>query len=366
MGITEIQTGIARHGVVAVIRGKHPGPTVALRADMDALPVTEATDLPFSSQNPGVMHACGHDSHTAILLGTAQVLWQMREDLHGSAKLIFQPAEEGPPAGEEGGAPLMIKEGVLQNPAPEAIFALHADPNLAVGKIGYVFGGIMASVDRFRIEITGKQVHAAYPWDGVDPVVASAHVVTALQTIVSRIVDTRDKAVVSVGIVQGGQRWNIIPGSVVMEGTVRAHDAAVRKKIREAFDRIVQHTAEAHGCTAAVTFDGMTPVTWNSPELGKKALPSLVRAAGEGNVVEIRPSMGGEDFAFYAQQIPGFYFNLGVSDSETRAPSPLHTPSFYLDERALTVGVRALSRIAVDFLSKGADASGSGGMNANP
>ena len=351
MGVDSLTTGVAGHGVVALIKGKHPGPTVGLRADIDALPVTESTGLAFASKNKGVMHACGHDVHMTSLLGAARVLTQMREHIRGTVKLVFQPAEEGPPLGEEGGAPLMIKEGVLTNPKVDAMFALHVFPEMEVGKLGYVYGGIMASVDQFKVIVSGKQVHAAYPWAGVDPVVATAHIITALQTIPSRIIDAREPVVVSVGIVRGGQRWNIIPGEVVLEGTVRAHDPKVRKKAGEAFHRIVRNTARAHGSTVKITYHDMAPVTWNDPALGKRTLPSLERAVGKNKVVEIKPAMGGEDFAFYARKVPAFYIRLGVGNKAIGAVHPLHTPGFIADEASLPIGARTLALMALDYLS---------------
>jgi amidohydrolase len=312
IGVDEIKTGIAHHGVVALIKGKHPGPTVGLRADMDALPINEETGLPFASKNPGVMHACGHDSHTAMLLGTAKVLSEMRDKIHGNVKLIFQPAEEGPPAGEEGGAKLMVKEGVLRDPEVSACFALHVFPTLGSGKVGYRAGGLFASVDRFKVEIRGKGVHAAYPWDGIDPIVISANVITGLQTIASRIVDARQPVVVTVGLMTGGQRWNIIPDDATFEGTVRTHSPEVREQTREAFEQIVMNTAKAHGSTAEITYESMAPVLWNDPDLVRRMLPTLRQALGEENVIEIEPSMVGEDFAYVSKEIPGFYFVLGV------------------------------------------------------
>jgi amidohydrolase len=350
MGVDSIQSNVAGHGVVGLIQGSHPGPTVGLRADIDALPVTETTGLPFASKNKGVMHACGHDVHTTALLGAARVLTQMRDQIHGTVKLLFQPAEEGPPLGEEGGAPLMIKEGVLNNPTVSAIFALHVYPEMEVGKLGYVYGGIMASVDQFKVVVRGKQVHAAYPWAGIDPVVASAHIITSLQTIASRIADAREPIVVSVGIVKGGQRWNIIPGQVVLEGTVRAHNPKIRKKAREAFYRLVNDTAKAHGCSTEITYHDMAPVTWNDHTLGRATLPSLERAVGKSRVLKIKPAMGGEDFAFYAKKVPGFYIRLGVGNKAIGAIHPLHTPGFMADEAALPIGARVLALMALDYL----------------
>ena len=348
IGVDDVKTGVAHHGVVALIRGRKPGPTVALRADMDALPIQEKTGLPFASQNDGVMHACGHDVHTAALLGAAKVLVQMRESIPGTVKLIFQPAEEGTPAGEQGGARLMIAEGVLRDPDVSAIFALHINTELETGKIGYRYGALLAAVDRFRVTITGKQSHAAMPWQGTDPIVAAAHVITAIQTIASRKVDARKPVVVSVGIIKAGQAWNIIPEQVTLEGTIRTHDAKVRRQAGEEFHRIVEQTAIAHGTTADIDFGDYGTVVWNDPQLGEQVKPSLGRAAGEGNVIEVEAVMGGEDFAHYAQLVPGFFIFLGVRNESIGAVHAVHTPYLVVDEDALPLGVRALSLMAID------------------
>jgi len=352
LGVDEIETGVAHHGVVGLIRGAKPGPTVALRADMDALPIQEQTGLPFASKNPGVMHACGHDAHTAMLLGAAEVLTQMRDAMPGNVKLIFQPAEEGTPAGEEGGAKLMIEEGVLGDPDVAAAFGMHISTDLPTGKFAYRYGALMASVDRFRVTITGKQSHAAMPWNGVDPIVAAAHVVTAVQTIASRKIDARKPVVVSIGILRAGQAWNIIPREVGLEGTIRTHDDDVRRRAVEEFSRIVGDTASAHGATAEIELDDYGPVVWNDPDLGRQMTPSLVRAAGEGNVVETEPVMGGEDFAQYALHVPGFFVFLGVRNEAIGAVHAVHTPHLIVDEAALPIGVRAHCLFALDYLDR--------------
>ncbi len=350
IGVDQIKTGVARHGVVALIRGAKPGPTVALRADMDALPIQERTGLPFASQNEGVMHACGHDAHTAILLGAAKVLVQMRQSIPGTVKLIFQPAEEGTPAGEEGGAKLMVKQGVLRDPEVSAIFGLHVNTDLETGKVSYCYGPLLAAVDRFKITISGKQSHAAMPWKGVDPIVTSAHIITAVQTIASRKIDTRRPVVVSFGIIRAGTAWNIIPEKLTLEGTIRTHHAEVRRRAAEEFQRLVRQTAAAHGATAEIEFDDYGPVTFNDPDLGKRMKASLARAAGDKNVVEAEPVLGGEDFAQYARKIPGFFFFLGVRNESIGAVHAVHTPNLLIDEAALPLGVRAHVLLALDYL----------------
>jgi amidohydrolase len=352
MGVVEIRTGVAHHGVVALIHGGRPGPVVALRSDMDALPIHEQTGLPFASQNDGVMHACGHDAHMAILLGAAQVLVELRDVLPGTVKLIFQPAEEGVPRGEEGGAKLMIKEGVLHHPDVAAIFGLHVNPEVEAGKLSYCTGPLLAAVDIFQVTITGKQSHAGMPWQGVDPIVATAHIVTALQTIRSRHTDTRQPVVVSIGMLHAGTACNVIPEKVVFDGTVRTHNPQVRRQVAEWFRRIVEGTAAAHGVTAQIRYDDYGPAVWNDPELGKPMRSTLVKAAGLGNVLEAEPIMGGEDFAHYAQQVPGFFFFLGVRNPVVGAIYPLHTPRMTIDEAALPLGVRAMSLLAIDYLTQ--------------
>ncbi|MCF7973305.1 MAG: amidohydrolase [Phycisphaerae bacterium] len=358
----EVQTGIAHTGVVGILRGKPDGPVVALRADMDALPVTEDTNLPFASEDRGiynnktvgVMHACGHDAHMAILMGVAKVLSQVRGQLPGTVKFIFQPAEEGPPAGEEGGASLMIKEGVLENPAPSAIFGLHVgfDP---WRMISYRARGMMASSDGLRILIRGRQTHGAIPWRGVDPIVVAAQVVMALQTIVSRQVPlTATPAVVTIGSIHGGNRGNIIPDEVELVGTIRTLDAKVRKDIHEHVRQIVTKIAESADATAEVKIEthGL-PITYNDPTLTIQMTPTLQRIAGPDNFNANRnPLTGAEDFSFYQEEIPGLFFFLGTApkDADPETVASPHSPRFYVEESALIVGVRALSNLAVDYL----------------
>jgi amidohydrolase len=358
----EVRTGIAHTGVVGVLRGGQPGPTVALRADMDALPVAERVDVPFKStvtteyrgEKVGVMHACGHDGHTAILMGAAAVLAERREELPGTILFIFQPAEEGAPEGEQGGAPLMLQESVFGDLQPEAIFGLHLWSGLNAGQVGYRLGSIMAAADSFRIVVNGRQTHGSKPWGGVDPIVAAAQIVADMQTVVSRQTDiTRWPAVVSVGAIKGGIRMNIIPDSVEMLGTIRTFDPAVRASVIAKMQRVTEHVAAANGATATLEIlPGSTPVLVNTPELTQRMLPSMERAAGKGNVVEIPYVTGAEDYAYFALKVPSVYFFVGstpVGQDAATAPSN-HSPLYFVDESSLDVGLRALVNVAVDYL----------------
>jgi len=358
----EVRTGVAHTGVVGVLKGGKPGPVVALRADMDALPVTEEVDVPFASkvrttyngQDVGVMHACGHDTHTAMLMGVAEILAGMRKDLPGTVKFIFQPAEEGAPAGERGGAALMIEEGALDDPKPSAIFGLHVLP-FPAGDIRYRPGAIMASADAFRIIVRGRQTHGAQPWNGIDPIVVASQIVLGLQTITSRQVDlTAGPDVITVGAINGGVRFNIIPDSVVMQGTIRTFDTAVRNDIHQRIRRTAESIAQSAGATAQVVIDTFTAVTYNDPALTQQVLPTLREVAGANHVTLTTPITPAEDFSRYQQRVPGVFFFLGITPPGTdpAKAAPNHSPRFFVDEAALPTGVRAMAHLAVDYLSR--------------
>ena len=358
----EVKTGVAKTGVVGLLRGGKPGPVVALRSDMDGLPVAEEVDLPFKSkvtaqwagQQTGVMHACGHDNHLAILLGTAHVLSGLKSQLAGSVKFIFQPAEEGAPPGEEGGAELMVKEGVLNDPKVDAIFGLHVFP-YETGTLAWRSRGIMAAGDRFEITVTGRQTHGAQPWAGVDPIVVGSQIVLGLQTLVSRQVDlTLAPAIVTIGAFNGGNRHNIIPNEVKMIGTLRTYDKGMRDLLIERIKRTASLIAQSAGAAAAVTFSQGLPVTWNDPALTSRMDATLRRVGGAKVVPDVSPSTTSEDFSFFQQQVPGVFFFLGVTPKGT-APADIyanHSPRFFADEAALITGVRAMANMAVDYLTR--------------
>jgi len=358
----EVQTGVAHTGVIGLLKGGKPGKVVALRADMDALPVTEQVDLPFASkvrttyngQEVGVMHACGHDTHVAILLGVAEVLAGMRAEIPGTVKFLFQPAEEGAPQGEEGGAELMVKEGALENPKVDAVFGLHVTSRYRVGEIGLKPEGMMAAVDSFKIVVHGKQTHGAYPWLGIDPIVIASQIVLGLQTIPSRQLDsTLAPSVVTVGAIHGGVRNNIIPDTVEMIGTIRSLDAKMRDDMHARIKRTVENIAASAGATADVTITPGYPITYNDPALTDKILPTLRNVAGAANVHIANATLGAEDFSFFQKGAPGVFFFIGTrpaNQTPEEAPSN-HSPLFYVDESGLELGVRALTHVTMDYLN---------------
>jgi len=358
----EVETDIAYTGVVGVLKGNNPGPVVAVRADMDALPVTEETDLPFKStvkttyldKEVGVMHACGHDIHTSVQLGVASVLASMKRSLPGTVKFIFQPAEEGPPPGEEGGAELMLKEGVFDNPKPSAVFGLHTHAALEVGELGLTIGPAMAAVDQFIITIKGKQSHGAYPHKSVDPIIMATEVVTAFQTIRSRSLSPLEPSVVTVGIIRGGERFNIIPEEVHLEGTVRTYDPEVQDMVEKRMNEILKGITLAYGGSFELNYDRGTPATINNPELCKQMIPTLERVVGKNNLKMMDPVMGGEDFAIFANEVPGIYYRLGVVKPGTTS-GWIHTPTFRADDSCLEIGIRAMSNMVVDYLTLSKD-----------
>jgi amidohydrolase len=363
----EVRTGVAKTGVVAVLRGTRPGPVMALRADMDALPVTEETDVPFKSivttqyegKTVGVMHACGHDTHTAMLLGAATVLSGMKDSLPGAVVFLFQPAEEGSPSGEEGGAALMVKEGVLDDPKVDAIFGLHAFSGHGLRTAGSLMvrpGGIMAASDRLAITIRGRQTHGGQPWAGVDPVVVAAQVIMGLQTIVSRQMNlTVAPVVATIATVEAGSRYNIVPEQVRMTGTLRTFDAEMRRDLHRRVEQTAMRIAEGAAATAEVRITDGTPVTWNDPALTAAVIPSLQRVASAGFDANVLPMTPAEDFSLYQARVPGVLAFLGVNPpgADPASVAPNHSPRFFVDERALATGVRALASVAIDFLYRG-------------
>ena len=355
------QLGVARTGVVAVLKGGKPGPVVALRADIDGLPVKERSDLPWKSNMTGeyngetvpVMHACGHDTHTAILLGTAKILYELRDQIPGTIKFIFQPAEEGAPAGEEGGAELMVKEGVLTNPNVDAIFGLHIWSQFSAGQVYVRPKGIMAAVNEFRIDIEGIQTHGSTPWTGVDPIVTASQMINSIQTIVSRNMPlTQAAAVVTIGSIHGGVRSNIIPESLYMLGTIRTLDNEMKKLVLKRLEKIVSSIAYANNAKAKLTFLVSYPITFNDPDLYEDMLPSLQRINGSSNVNSMNAVTGAEDFSFFQEKVPGMYFFIGGAKKGTdpSKAAPHHTPDFYVDDSAMITGLKSMTTLALDYL----------------
>jgi len=356
----EVQTGVAHTGVVGLLKGKQSGKVVALRADIDALPVLERNDLPFKSTVKGeyngeevpVMHACGHDTHIAILMGVAEILSKNTDKIRGTVKFIFQPAEEGAPPGEEGGAELMVKEGVLENPKVDAIFGLHINSQTPVGTIKYKPRGIMAAVNSFKIKVKGKQSHGSQPWSGIDPILISAKIIDGLQTIISREAElTNEAAVITVGKISSGVRSNIIPESAEMLGTLRTLDNDMREMIQRRMKEMVATIAKAYGGEAVLEFNLGYPITYNDPKLVEQMLPSIQRVASTENVELMKAITGAEDFSFYQEKVPGFFFFLGGMAPGTTESFPHHTPDFRIDDSGLILGVKTLTEMSLDYLN---------------
>ncbi len=355
----EVQTGIAHTGVVGILKGDHPGKVLALRADTDGLPVKERADLPFKSTAVGefrgeevpVMHACGHDTHVAILMGVAEIMSKNTDKIHGTIKFIFQPAEEGAPPGEEGGAKLMVEEGVLKNPDVDAIFGLHISSGQPINTISYRSGGIMAAVNSFEINVKGKQTHGSMPWGGIDPIMVSAKIIDGLQTLVSREMPlTQDAVVLSIGKISSGVRSNIIPESAQMIGTLRTLDEGMQQHIHKRMREMVPAIAAAYRAEATISIDEGYPITFNDPDLTAQMVPSLEASAGKENVHVINAITGAEDFSFFQKEVPGVYFFLGGMTPGNTQPFPHHTPDFYIDEDGLLLGVKTFVQMSLDYL----------------
>ena len=347
----EVKKGVAKTGVVALLRGSQQGSTVGIRADMDALPIQELTDVPYKSLNPGVMHACGHDVHTSIALGTAMVLTALKDKIKGNIKFIFQPAEEGPPSGEEGGASLMIKEGVLEEPSVGAIFGLHVWPE-DLGQVFFIPGHMMASSDRFQIVIKGKSSHGARPHEGVDSIALASNIVVSLQSVISRTTNPTDPAVLTIGKINGGTRSNIIAEKVILEGTVRTLSDRNREKIPQLMENIIKAATHSFGADYTFSYRKGPPSLYNHPELAKIMLPTLLKVLGEEHVKELAPQMVAEDFSYYCQKIPGFYFFLGVKNPAQETVAPLHNPYFNPDEESITLGIKIMCHLLLDCLER--------------
>ena len=354
-GFDEVKTQVGKYGVVGILKGAKPGGVVAVRADMDALPIQENIDVPYKSQNDGVKHACGHDVHMTVQLGVAEILSKNRSLFNGTIKFIFQPAEEGVPLGENGGAKMMIDEGVLENPKPSAIFGLHVMPNIEVGQIGYNSGAAMASADRILITIRGKKVHGAYPHDGIDAIVVASECITALQSIRSRRINTQDPLVITIGSMHGGNRFNIIADEVKMEGTMRTLSEDARTKAKAMIDQTLKGITSAYGATYELSIPpSVNPVTYNDPKLVMDTLPTMKRILGEKNLFVPNPQMGAEDFSLFQQVIPGFFYFLGVGNKSKGITGMIHTAEFDADEESLVIGVKVMSNVLLDYLGRNA------------
>jgi len=347
----EVTTGVAKTGVVGLLRGGKPGVTIAVRADMDALPITELNEVPYASVNQGVMHACGHDVHTTIELGVATVLSQLKDELPGTVKFIFQPAEEGSPTGERGGAELMVEEGVLENPQVSAIFGLHVMPHLKVGTVGLISGAAMASSDQFDITILGKMSHAATPSEGVDAIVVAAQVISALQTMVSRNIDPRYPVVCTVGVVRGGNRFNILADKVTLQGTVRTLDKEVREAVPSIMERIIKGITSGMGADYQFQYRMGPPVTFNNPQLTEETARVIESVVGKGNLLYPIPLTVAEDFSYYANKVPGLFLFLGVRNEAKGIVYPLHNPNFNVDEECIPIGVKVMTHLVIDYLN---------------
>ena len=355
------KVGVAKTGVVAILNENKPGPVIALRADIDGLPVKERNDLPWASKMTGeyngeavpVMHACGHDIHIAVLLGTAKILTEMKDEINGSVKFIFQPAEEGPPRGEEGGAELMVKEGVLKNPDVDVIFGLHVTARANVGEVQSRPGAIMAAVDEFRIDLFGKQTHGSRPWKGIDPIITASQIINGLQTIVSRNLPlTKAAAVVTIGAIHGGVRSNIIPENLYMLGTIRTLDSVMRDTTLQRVKEMIDYIAAANNTEAKISFGTSYPITFNDPSLFEKMLPTLKRINGQMNFSIIDASTGAEDFSFFQEKVPGLYFYIGGTPKHTdpKTVADHHTPDFYVDSASIPVGIRSMTNLTFDYI----------------
>jgi len=353
LGFTDVKTGVARHGVVALLKGGKPGPVIALRADMDALPVEETIDVPYKSRNPGVKHACGHDVHMTVQLGVAGILMKMREQLPGTVKFIFQPAEEGAPKGEKAGARQMVAEGAMDNPRPAAIFGLHTTPALQAGQLGFASGPMLSSADRFLVRIKGKKAHAAWPHLGIDPVVVASEAVLALQTIRSRRIDPQDPIVLTIGKIEGGNRENIIADEVRLLGTVRTLNEDTRSRIEKLMHEILGGITSAHGASYEMDYERQYSVTANPEGLASLTRATMERIVGRENVIVTKPVSGAEDFSEFQKVAPGFFYWLGVANTQRGINEPLHTAGYDIDEESLVVGVKAMAAIVLDALDRG-------------